>query len=89
MLIEHNDLNELKANFVRAVEQLAKDARSEDSVGLIIENGKRFIMLLRDHIYKEDNILFKMAAMHLDKTQIETVAKLFAELDIEYMAGER
>lgn len=81
MFIEHEELNSSKANFIKGVEELSKDAGSANAKKLIAENGSHFITLLRDHINKEDNILFMMAEMHMDDSQVEAVAKLFAEID--------
>src|SRR3989338_1757810 len=88
MLIEHEDLNNAKTNFIKGVEELSRDANSTDAKKLITENGGHFVSLLRDHIYKEDNMLFMMAEMHMDETQMQAVAALFAEIDKRYLASK-
>ncbi len=89
MLIEHEDLNNAKANFVKGVEEFSQDTTSEGAKKLIAENGEHFISLLREHIYKEDNILFMMADMHMDESQAEAVSKLFSEIDKRYLAEKK
>lgn len=48
-----------------------------------VENARNYITLLRDHIDKEDNILYPMAERHLsgatDKTLLEGFEKIEAE----------
>jgi len=53
MLFEH----EQGRKFVREMERGLK----ENDKSLIIENARNYCYLLRDHIYKEDNILYPMA----------------------------
>lgn len=89
MLIEHEDLNNAKANFIKGVEGLTANANSQDAKKLITDNGGHFVSLLRDHIYKEDNILFMMAEMHMDETQVQAVAMKFAEIDKRYLADKK
>ena len=89
MLIEHEDLKNSKVNFINGVEELSRDSNSTGAKKLIMENGGHFVSLLRDHIYKEDNMLFMMAEMHLDETQMQAVAALFAEIDKRYLANKK
>lgn len=85
MFIEHEDLNNAKANFIKGVSELSKDANSKNVKNSIIENGEHFITLLREHIYKEDSILFMMAEMHMDESQADAISKLFDEIDKKYL----
>lgn len=89
MLIEHEELNNSKANFIKGVEELSQNKNSAPAKKLIKDNGGHFINLLRDHISKEDNILFMMAEMHMDEAQVEAVARLFSEIDKRYLADKK
>ena len=81
MLLEHEDLYKYEDNFIRGVDLFSKDESNGEAQKLIRENGNSFINLLREHIYKEDNMLFMMADMHLEEDQINAIMKKFEELD--------
>ncbi len=81
MLIEHEDLRNINTELQRAFEVFFRDADDLEAKGIIQEHGTNFIGLLRNHIDKENNILFMMADMHLDQTQIDKVIKLFGEIE--------
>ncbi len=87
MLIEHEDLNNAKARMIEGIEGLAKNSSDEKSAKLVRENGRHYIDVLRQHIDKEDNMLFMMAEMHLDGEQVQAVAKLFADIDRRFLTG--
>lgn len=81
MLVEHEDLR--KTNDV--IQKTAADylaGNTSDAVKKTLrEQGTHFVQVLREHINKEDNILFMMANMHLSPQQMDKVAKLFSEID--------
>lgn len=81
MLLEHQDLYKYEDNFIKGVDLLSENENSGEASKLIKENGINYINLLREHIYKEDNILFMMADMHLDDDQIKEIMTKFEELD--------
>ena len=81
MLMEHEDLYRYKDNLFKGVDFLLKDENTEEALVLIKENGTNYINLLREHIFKEDNMLFMMADMHLEEDQIKEIMKKFEELD--------
>jgi hemerythrin-like domain-containing protein len=81
MLMEHEDLYRYKDNLFKGVDLLLKDENSKEALVLIKENGTSYINLLREHIFKEDNMLFMMADMHLEENQIKEIMKKFEELD--------
>ncbi len=81
MLAEHDDLRDVNTELQRAIDVYFRDSDDSEPKGLIQRHGAHFIGVLRDHIYKENNILFMMADMHLDETQIDKVAKVFAEIE--------
>ncbi len=81
MLIEHEDLRNTNKEFQRAVDEYLGDSDSAEIKRMIQEYGSHFIGVLRQHIDKEDNILFMMADMHLDQTQTDKVVKLFHKIE--------
>lgn len=68
MLYEHK----LGREFVAGMDQSVKDQDKDK----LIENSRGYINLLREHIYKEDNILFPMADEALDD---ETKSKMLVD----------
>ena len=72
MIIEHKDLTESIKIF--------KNEKDFDKLSGI---GSHIISLLREHIDKENNMLFMMADMHLDDKQKETILKKFKEIDLK------
>ncbi|HLD37232.1 MAG TPA: hemerythrin domain-containing protein [Candidatus Nanoarchaeia archaeon] len=73
MIMEHEDL-------VNSINN-CKDALKEGDSVKLNENGSHIIELLRQHIDKEDNILFMMAEMHLDDRQKKAVLERFKKFD--------
>jgi hemerythrin-like domain-containing protein len=59
MLAEH----EQGRRFIKAMRAAAEEMEKGDSsaAGRVIENARGYVSLLRQHIIKEDNILFPMA----------------------------
>jgi hemerythrin-like domain-containing protein len=82
MLMEHEDLNRYKDGLIKGIDLFLGDENSAEALSLIKENGTSYINLLREHIYKEDNMLFMMADMHLEDDQIKEIMRKFVELDI-------
>lgn len=72
MIIEHKELTESIKMF--------KDEKDNNK---LIEIGSHIINLLREHIDKENNMLFMMADMHLDDRQKEIIIKKFKEIDLK------
>ena len=81
MLMEHEDLRNTNKGFQMAIKEYLGDSGNAGARGIIQERGAYFIGVLRDHINKEDNILFMMADMHLDQAQIASVVRLFHEIE--------
>ena len=73
MIIEHKDLTESIKMF--------KDEKEDNNK--LIEMGGHIINLLREHIDKENNMLFMMADMHLDDRQKEIILRKFKEIDLK------
>lgn len=72
MIIEHKDLTESIEMF-----------RNEKDINNLIETGNHIINLLREHIDKENNMLFMIADMHLDNKQKEIILRKFREIDLK------
>lgn len=72
MVIEHKDLTESIENFKQA-----------DNLKDLDEIGNHIINLLREHIDKENNMLFMMADMHLNDKQRGIILKKFEDIDLK------
>ena len=70
MIIEHKDLTESIEMF-----------KDEEDINNLIKTGNQIISLLREHIGKENNMLFMMADMHLDDKQKKTILEGFRKID--------
>ena len=81
MLMEHEELRKTNERIQQATVEYLGGSASEETKRTLHEQGTHFINVLRDHINKEDNILFMMADMHLNQQQIDKVAKLFLEIE--------
>ncbi len=73
MILEHRELTEYIKNFKMHLK--SKDMEK------LNENGKSIINLLRQHIDKENNILFMIADMHLSDKQKKAILEKFREID--------
>ncbi len=86
MLAEH----EQARAFVRAIAERLEAAGRGDgaAINALIEHGEMFIDLMRNHIAKENNVLFNMADGILDESQIERLSRSYddAEAQPEYCA---
>ena len=58
-----------------------------NSLSLIYQNMKGYIDLLRNHINKENNILFKMADRVLTENDHETLLHQYGDIDIHNICG--
>jgi hemerythrin-like domain-containing protein len=80
MLAEHDEgrayLKAVRDN-LDAAEQGSPDARR-----LVVHNASGYIDLLRQHIHKEDNILFRMAKMVLQPDDVAELTREFAAVEI-------
>lgn len=81
MLAEHEDMRKTNAEIQPAAAEYLQDSNNSKARTVIQVRGTHFIGVLREHIYKEDNILFRMADMHFDQKQRDKVLKLFAEIE--------
>ncbi len=73
MLHEH----ETGRNYVKGLEEGLNENNKEKIVG----NARRYGYLLREHISKEDNVLYPMAEEALNDLQKETVLNKYGEVE--------
>jgi hemerythrin-like domain-containing protein len=75
MLAEHEEARRLVQKIRQAIERLQS---SDDSArNDLIHNSEGYIKLLRQHIYKEDNILYPMADKVLPADQQQQILEAF------------
>jgi hemerythrin-like domain-containing protein len=69
--------------FVRGMEEAALRAKAGDrsAIPAIVENGKGYAALLRDHIDKEDHILYPLAERVLPKDWRPRIAEEYARAE--------
>lgn len=73
MLYEH----ELGRNFVKDLER----AVEENNTAKVIENAQAYCQLLKEHIDKEDNILYPMADQALNQQIQESILEKFKQAE--------
>lgn len=73
MLVEHD---EGRKNL-----KMMESGLTEGNKDKLIEGGKGYIMLIRDHIFKEDNILYPMADEALDDKTKKSMLEKFKEIN--------
>jgi hemerythrin-like domain-containing protein len=62
---------------------------NEDALAKIYENMQGYIILLRNHIGKENNVLFRMADKALSESDQQELLKEFAKVENEGVCGGR
>ena len=87
MLLEHDDLRKTNDIIQQAAAEYLGGNGGEATKGTLQKQGTHFISVLRDHINKEDNILFMMANMHLNPQQMEKISRLFEKIEGGSKAG--
>jgi|YNPNPStandDraft_1061719.scaffolds.fasta_scaffold126390_1 hemerythrin-like domain-containing protein len=81
MLIEHTQGREYVKGMSNAVSRY--QAGESKAASDFIANARGYIALLRQHISKEDNILYRMADMHLTAEKQEELLKQFERVERE------
>jgi len=81
MLYEHEDLRKTNEEMQKAIARYAADPAGSKADGDVRKYVTHFVGVLRDHISKEDGILFPMAEQHLNVAQMAKVDKLFAKIE--------
>jgi hemerythrin-like domain-containing protein len=73
MLNEHDEGRE----YVKGMEEGISEGNTEK----LIDNARGYCILLRNHIYKEDNVLYPMAEGALTDEQKDMVNKKYLEVE--------
>ncbi|MFA4952750.1 MAG: hemerythrin domain-containing protein [Candidatus Pacearchaeota archaeon] len=81
MLYEHD----IGRKFVRGIEEGIKEKDKRK----IVENSLGYVNLIREHIFKEDNILYPMAENSFDKRTKEEILKKFNKISKDKKIEER
>ena len=81
MLDEHEQGRDFTRGMRRAAEHL--QAGDASAAALVVENARGYTSLLRQHIYKEDNILFPMADRVIPVDQYDQVVDGFEHVEHE------
>lgn len=88
MLLEHEDLRNTNTELQQAVTEYLGGSDNRDCEEAIRKHGSHFIGVLREHIDKEDNIVFMMAEMHLDETVMGEISQLFESIEKTASSGQ-
>nr|MBC7245564.1 hemerythrin domain-containing protein [Chloroflexota bacterium] len=81
MLIEHTHGREYVKGMSGAVSRYK--AGESKAASDFVTNARGYIVLLRQHINKEDNILYRMADMHLSAEKQRELLEQFAQVEHE------
>ena len=80
MLAEH-DIGRACTGAMRENLDAAADG-SPEALRALAENASAYIAMLREHIYKEDHILFRMAQMVLHPDDVAELEREFAAVEV-------
>lgn len=83
MLMEHDHGRRFIRGMGEAVD--AWDSKGEEARKAFVHNARRYVNLLRDHILKENNILFNMADEAFTQEEQEELARKFEEIEEKEM----
>ena len=85
MLMEHDQ----GRGFVRAMDTAVQEAQagSSDSWQIIADNALRYAALLRDHISKEDEILYPLAERVIPETMRSGILQGYQNAEAQVSAG--
>ena len=75
---EHEEGRRFTAGFRAAAEQMQRG--DADAAADVIRNAFDYVNLLREHIIKEDNVLFPMADQVIDDEKMQLVSKQFMQI---------
>lgn len=81
MLHEHEE----GRNFQRQLREVATDLANEANQQKFATAARNYINLLRQHIWKEDNVLFRMAQQVLTEMDDEQIAERFERHEKEHI----
>src|SRR3990172_2318822 len=83
MLMEHDHGRRFVKGMVEAVDSW--ETKGEEARKAFVQNAKRYVNLLRDHILKENNILFNMADESLTPEEQKALSLKFEEVEEKEM----
>ena len=81
MLIEHEEGRELRRRMIEAASNLAEEANRQQ----FVTSAREYINLLRQHIWKEDNVLFQMAQQVLTEADDAALVERFERHEREHI----
>ena len=87
MLIEHDQGRDFVKGMIEANERFRKNRDDRKAIYDIIKNAKGYIELLREHIEKEDEILYPLAERMFAKKEKDRIKKEFNDAE-EKKGGE-
>jgi hemerythrin-like domain-containing protein len=87
MLAEHDDGRRYTAGLRKAAERLAGGDAS--AAAAVVENAEAYAGLLRQHILKEDNVLFVMAKRALSPEKLDELTAAFEQVEREEGSHDR
>ena len=81
MLYEH----ELGRNYIKSLSRAFDEFKkgNKNAIDDIVSNTSSYIQLLRNHIEKENNILFMMADKVLNEEEQSKISDSFEKLEVE------
>jgi hemerythrin-like domain-containing protein len=85
MLYEHDLGRRLLRDMEESLHKINKDPEAKKD---LIVTSLNYIELLRQHIFKEDNILFKMAEEVLDDDIDKRLVKAFEDVETRVLGSE-
>jgi hemerythrin-like domain-containing protein len=78
VMLQDHRIGRAHLSAVRANLQAAAGGNAE-AIGTIRDHGLAYVNMLRQHIWKEDNILFPMADRVLNETAMDNLRTVFAD----------
>lgn len=81
MLAEHEDGRRFVSNMAEAVEGYRRGEESSQS--RFVENARNYVVLLAQHIDKENNILYPMAEAHIPEREKDYLIEEFERIERE------
>lgn len=86
MLDEHQEGRQCVKAMLDSLEKASEG--DKESLNLFVQNAEAFVELLRNHIHKEDYILFPMADQSLSSEEMEKLRRAFQKVE-EEAGGKR
>ena len=87
MLYEHTVARQLTREMGDALDAIERDSNSNSDV--FHAPARKYMELLTDHIFKEDNILFNMGDQVLDASDQESLCGKFCEVGCRAFGGKK